>query len=208
MNTSNVQLLLRRLLLLVLVSLLGACASPRSFVDPSFPKVGYDEIPKPSQARKLSLSVQFQRNGERFENPEQLLRDSTERVLRATGLVAPVTQGAEGSIHVVVNNIADIGGAVGKGIGTGLTFGLAGSTVTDAYEMQISIVAGGKTFTRTAVKHALHTAVGRTSIPEGVETMPPNAAFERVLEQMLLRVLKEYRSSAEYSARGSVRWIG
>lgn len=195
MLASNCYFFFRRLSLLVFVYMLAACTSTRSFVDPTFPKMSYDDIQKSQSVKKLKLTVEFQRNGERFEKAEPLLKDSTERVLRASGLVLPDAQGTDGTIHVVVNNLADIGGAVGKGIGTGLTFGLAGSTVTDAYEMQLNITAGGKTFTRSDVKHALHTAIGRTQTPDGLETMPSNVAFERVLEQMLLRVLKEYQSS-------------
>lgn len=81
--------------------------------------------------------------------------------------------------------------------GTGLTFGLIGSTVTDAYEMSVSITANGKTVNRTAVKHALHTAIGNTSVPAGLEIVPPGVAFERVLEQMLLRVLQDVQNSGE-----------
>ena len=113
----------------------------------------------------------------------------------------PVTGGLQrnGAIRVVVNNIADRGAAAAKGFGTGLTFGLVGTTVTDAYEMAVAITANGKTVERVAVKHALHTAIGNTAIPEGLETMPPNAAFERVLEQMVLRVLQDIQSKGELS---------
>ncbi|MNT83253.1 hypothetical protein D3C72_2230930 [compost metagenome] len=73
--------------------------------------------------------------------------------------------------------------------------------------MQVTINVGGKAFTRTAVKHALHSAIGRAEIPEGIETMPVQAAFERVFEQMLLRVLKEYQSSPEFSSLDAKQWI-
>ncbi|MDR2637701.1 MAG: hypothetical protein LBB55_05120, partial [Zoogloeaceae bacterium] len=97
------------------------------------------------------------------------------------------------------NNIVDTDTAVAKGFGTGLTFGLVGTLVTDAYEMSVSITANGKAVERVAVKHALHSAIGNTAIPEGIETMPPNEAFERVLEQMILRVLHDIQSKGELS---------
>jgi hypothetical protein len=100
----------------------------------------------------------------------------------------------------VVNNLADVGAAGAKGFGTGLTFGLVGTTVTDAYEMSVTITVGTKTFTRTAVKHAIHTAIGNTSTPQGLEIVPLNVAFQRVLEQMILRVLKEYQLGADGAA--------
>jgi hypothetical protein len=74
---------------------------------------------------------------------------------------------------------------------------LAGSTVTDAYEMSISITANGKTVSRSAIKHSLYTIIGRGNVPEGSESIPPNLAFERVLEQMILRALHEMQSTGE-----------
>jgi hypothetical protein len=171
--------------------------SPKSFVDPSYPKVSYDQIGKKQSSLRLNLTVEFQRNGEHFAKVDSTLRDNTERVLRASGVIVPTSDGGEGQVKVVVNNIADRGAAAAKGFGTGLTFGLVGTTVTDAYEMTISITANGKTVERTAVKHALHTAIGNSAIPDGLETMPPNAAFERVLEQMILRVLQDMQRTGE-----------
>lgn len=193
--------------LLAISVALTACMSTKSFLDPSFPKISYEELNKPLQPKKLRVTAEFQRNGEHLEKVDKAISDSAERVLRASGLAIPGGDSADGTIHVVLNNIADMGGAARKGFGTGLTFGLAGSVVTDAYEMQVTINVGGKAFTRTAVKHALHSAIGRTEIPEGIETMPVQAAFERVFEQMLLRVLKEYQSSPEFSSLDAKQWI-
>jgi hypothetical protein len=187
------------LLLAILAFGISGCMSQKSFVDPTYPKVSYDQITKRQSPLRLNLSVEFRRNGEHFPTVDSTLRDNTERVLRASGVIVPVSDIAEGQIKVVVNNIADMGGAVAKGFGTGLTFGLVGATVMDAYEMSLAITANGKTVERVAVKHALHTAIGNAAVPEGLETMPVNAAFERVLEQMLLRVLQDIQSKGELS---------
>lgn len=207
MNASIMRYFKTTFLVMMAVAL-TACMSTKSFLDPSFPKISYEELQKPLQPKKLKVTAEFQRNGKHLEKVDQSISDSTERILRASGLAIPGSDGADGTIHVVLNNIADMGGAVGKGLGTGLTFGLAGSLVTDAYEMQVTIKVGGKTFTRTAVKHALHSAIGRAATPEGIETMPLQTAFERLFEQMLLRVLKEYRSSPEFSSLDVNRSIG
>ncbi len=184
--------------LLVLFSLgLTGCVSPKSFVDPTYPKVSYDDVKKRPAPWRLKLSAEFQRNGEHFPKADSTLRDTSERVLRASGVIIPVSNDGEGEIKIVMNNIADMGAAVAKGFGTGLTFGLVGTTVTDAYEMTISITTNGKTIERTAIKHALHSAIGNTPTPEGLETMPPNVAFERVLEQMILRALRDMQDTGE-----------
>lgn len=113
---------------LVMMSVaLTACMSTKSFLDPSFPKISYEELKKPLQPKKFKVTAEFQRNGEHLEKVDQTISDSTERILRASGFAVPGGDSEDGAIHVVLNNIADIGGAVGKGLGTGLTFGLAGS---------------------------------------------------------------------------------
>jgi hypothetical protein len=185
---------MKLVMILTSVLLLTGCVSPKSFVDTTYPKLTYEQIEKKAAPLKLAVTAQFQRNGNPLPAAETALKDNVERVLRASGVVVPTSGGAEGRIHVVVNNIADVAAAAGKGFGTGLTFGLVGSTVTDAYEMAVTITIGEITFQRTSVKHAIHTAIGNTTIPVGIETVTPQVAFERVLEQMLLRVLKDYQS--------------
>lgn len=176
---------------------LTGCISSKSFVDPSVQKLSYDDLTKKAEPLKLKLSVEFQRNGVPYPRADSTLKDSTERVLRGTGVITPAESQTVGEIKVTVNNIADTGSAAAKGFGTGLTFGLAGSTVMDAYEMTISITANGKTINRTAIKHALFTAIGNTSLPPGIETVPPNVAFGRVLEQMILRALQDMQAAGE-----------
>jgi hypothetical protein len=185
--------------IIISCSVLLGCAAPKSFIDPSIPKVSYDDIRKSSDPLKLKLIVEFQRNGEHYPKADSTLKDETERILRGTGLIIPTDVGSIGDIKVTVNNISDLGAASAKGFGVGLTFGLAGTTVMDAYELSISINANGKTVTRTAIKHALYTAIGNATLPEGVETVPTNVAFGRVLEQMLLRALQEMQKAGELS---------
>ena len=176
---------------------LTGCISSKSFVDPSFPKVAYEDVKKRSDPLKLKLLVEFQRNGQPFPGADTTLRDNAERVLRGSGVVTPVASQEEGEMKLTVNNIADVGAAGAKGFGTGLTFGLVGTTVTDAYEMSLTITVKGKTVSRTAIKHAIHTGIGNTTIPNGLEVIPLNVAFGRVVEQMLLRSLKEIQQSGE-----------
>jgi len=187
---------------------LTGCISSKSFVDPSFPKVAYEEVKKRTEPLKLKLAVEFQRNGQPFPRADTTLRDNAERVLRGSGVVTPVAAQEEGEMKLIVNNIADLGAAGAKGFGTGLTFGLVGTTVTDAYEMSLTITVKGKTVTRTAIKHAIHTGIGNTTIPEGQEVVPLDVAFGRVVEQMLLRSLKDIQQSGELAwLRGQVQYF-
>lgn len=118
-------------------------------------------------------------------------------MLRGTGLIVLSDEKAVDEIKVVVNNTGDTGSAAAKGIGTGLTFGLVGSTVMDAYEMTVTITSNGKAASRTAIKHALYSALGNTTLPPGIEAVPPNVAFFLVVEQMLLRALQDMQKAGE-----------
>lgn len=181
-------------------STLTGCISPRSFVDPSVPKVAYEDLRKRSEPLRLKVAVEFQRNGTHLPRADAALRDHAERTLRATGLVQPVEAQEVGDISITVNNLGDVGQAAAKGFGTGLTFGLVGSTVMDAYEMTVVMTVNGRQIRRSAVKHALYTAIGNTTLPEGVETVPPGVAFGKVVEQLLLRTLRDMQRSGELSA--------
>ena len=188
---------IRSTIIILLCSLSGCVSASRAVVDPSFPKVSYNDLRKLDQPLQLKLSTEFQRNGQPFPQADSTLRDTAERVLRATGLIQPATEGKDGEIRIVVNNIADMGNARAKGIGTGLTFGALGTTVTDAYSMNVKIIkAGGETFQKDGIKHSLHTAIGNTSLPAGLEVLPPGTAFGRVVEQMLIKALKDLQETS------------
>jgi len=178
---------------------LAGCVSPKSFLDPAVPRVSYQDLGKRAAPLKLTLSVEFQRNGAPYPRAEAVLKEGAQRVLRATGLILPSDAGTDGSIRIVLNNSGDLEDAQSKGMKTGLTLGLAGSTVKDAYEMTMSITVDGKTATRTAVQHALYTSIGNETLPAGIESAPPNVAFDRVLEQMLLRALQDMQKAGELS---------
>jgi hypothetical protein len=191
-------------LIFVVNIIISGCISPRSYLDPSTPKVSYEDVKRRNEPLKLKLSTEFQRNGEHYEKADLTLKDNSERILRGTGVIIPSAEAIDGEIIIVCNNIADLGTAAGKGFGTGLTFGAVGSTVTDAYEMSLTIkLNDGKVYNRKEIKHALHTAIGNTSVPDGVETVPLNVGFSKVLEQMLLRVLKEMQEGGEISYSAS-----
>jgi len=183
--------------ILLVAAALSGCISPKSVIDPTYPKVAYEDLKRNAEPPRLKLSVEFQRNGSPHPKADPFLRDNAERVLRASGIVTPTSEPGDGEIHIVMNNIADMGSAAAKGFGTGLTFGLVGSTVTDAYEMSVTITIGNRSISRTSIKHAIHTAVGNASLPEGLETLPPSIAASRVLEQMLLRALQDMQKAGE-----------
>lgn len=202
---------------LALISLLfGGCVSVKSYVDPTTSHAGYQDITRRSTPYEWQIATEFQRNGEHLPKVDKELQANVERVVRASGMAIPASTGNT-QLKIVVNNIADTGAAAAKGFGTGLTLGLAGSTVADNYEMTATLTVDGKIVRSDTYKHALHTAVGNTTPPAGVEVTSPAAAFNKVIEQLVLDFLKEVQQSgalteltvrerlATYSLRSATR---
>lgn len=179
---------------------LTGCISPKSYLDPSQPKISYTDLTRPAKPIPLRLTTEFQRNGEPNPKANPTLLDGSSRILRASGLIDPDGVNSVGSINIIVNNVADIASAATKGFGTGLTFGLVGSTVSDNYELTMTISMNDKSITKSGIKNGIATAIGNTSTPAGVETFTPSLAFQKVLEQMILQALKEIQADNSLSS--------
>ena len=98
-----------------------------------------------------------------------------------------------GLLSVTINNVALTDDAYRKGFMTGLTFGLAGSTVTDGYLCTVSYVAPGTTtpVVKTS-KHAIHTALGSAGAPpNGIKANGIEDAVRTMVRQILAKALSE-----------------
>lgn len=181
--------------LFMCVSVTG-CLSTKSYVDPEFRKAAYSDIGKVATKYKGNIDVEFQRNGKHLSKVDKELRTHVEKVFRATGVVELTTEPVELKIKVIANNIADLDEARRKGFATGLTFGAAGTTVTDYYDFTIECQNGGtnKSFT---YKHAIHTTVGNSPAPIPVEPLPLGEAFGKVVEDIILNFVREMQQSGE-----------
>jgi hypothetical protein len=172
------------------------CLSSKSYIDPQFKKAAYSDIGKVATKYKGNIDVEFQRNGEHLSNVDKELRTHVEKVFRATGVVEPVTEPVGLKIKVIANNIGDLGEARRKGFATGLTFGAAGSTVTDYYDFTIEY-QNGSTSKSFSYKHAIHTTVGNRSAPIPVEPVPLAEAFGKVVEDIILNFVRDMQQSGE-----------
>jgi hypothetical protein len=183
--------------LLAVLSIAAAasgCISTKSYVDPTFAHARYEDLKHPTVALALKVDVEFRRNGVHFPRGDAETRGTAERTLRGTGLITPTPSGSDGDIKVMVNNVGDVGAAVGKGVGTGLTLGLVGSTVRDGYEMTVTLTTNGKAVEKTGYTHQLISTVGNASGPPGLTPTTPSAAYGTIVEQMLLNAIQDFQS--------------
>lgn len=97
----------------------------------------------------------------------------------------------------MIDNVAITDNAAAKGFGTGLTFGLVGSMVTDGYVCTMTYTRDGKA-TETTVKHAMHSTIGNKAGPEGLTPMTPADAVNVIMDQLIWNGLKELSSKGAF----------
>ncbi len=186
--------LIHCVLLICLSIVMTGCISAKSYVDPKYGTVSYADAKKPAKPHDVKIDVEFQRNGEHMPRVDKQLRADVEKVFINSGVVAPSATATDISIKVTCNNIADIKGAFAKGFGTGLTFGAAGSAVTDFYQITIGLKQGD-TVVEKQYDHAIHTTIGNKAAPvQGVTPVKPIEAFGGVIEDVILKFITEMQS--------------
>jgi hypothetical protein len=114
----------------------------------------------------------------------------------------PVASGRR--IVITLDNvpITSSSDAMAKGFGTGLTFGLIGTMITDGYvcEAVYSAPTGDPvTFT---YRHAIHTTIGNASGPPGLAGHKPVDAGKIVAAQVTWSVLRDLSSSGRLGPNG------
>lgn len=197
-NHHRVQTAAPRCLGLVLVLALVGCVSPHPYVDPAMRTAEYDALVRPAAPRPVALDVTFQANGKHKRAVDPQARAAVEKALVRSGVYAPGvgSDAAAERLSIVINNVGDVAGAAASGFGTGLTLGAVGTMVTDGYVMTVQHSRDGGAATTREYRHAIVTTIGNHAPPPGMAPMKDlNTAFDRVVEDMTLRMLADLQSS-------------
>ncbi len=144
----------------------SGCAS--TYVDTATKEVPVALMKKPAQLKPTQVIFEFQTKGAPNATATNQLKDSVLAHVAETGLFAPAAASGSAMLNVTINNIALTDDVAAKGFVTGLTFGLAGSAVTDGYICTVSYLPAGQgaPIVKTA-RHAIHTTIGSASPPAG-----------------------------------------
>jgi len=196
--------LIRAALAVAGLCLLSGCLSTKSYLDPKLHDLSWSHVQAPARVHVVTLTTEFYRNGERFSRADKLAQGAIERALLKSGVVAlPTTEAGADTLLVKVDNLADMGDAMKKGFGTGLTFGAVGSTVTDGYEITIQYTHAGATLQKV-YQHAIHTTVGNAKPVTSATPVRPVQAFDQVIEDAVLRFLPDAQSQGMLVSRSRV----
>lgn len=176
--------------------LLSGCLATKMYVDPVLPMVSKADLPSTSNPHPAQILFEFQTKGVANATATSELRPRIVTVASESGLFSAVSEtppstGVDGGVlKIIINNVPLDENAAAKGFGTGLTFGLAGSMVTDGYVCTATYEFDGK-ITEATVKHAIYTTIGNHSAPEGLKPMQPADAVHQVVDQMAWNALKQ-----------------
>lgn len=169
-------------------ALLTGCASV--YVDTATKEVPVSQMKKAADPKPVQLVFEFQTKGAPNPRATTLLKDAVTKEVTDTGLFSKVATDPTpniGMLNVTLNNVPLTENAAGKGFVTGLTFGLAGSAVTDGYICTVSYLPAGQTTPIVKVaRHAIHTTVGNANPPAGVQK---SASMLEAVNQMTRDVL-------------------
>ncbi|WER48752.1 hypothetical protein CupriaWKF_28755 [Cupriavidus sp. WKF15] len=194
----------RRISLALAISgaaLLSGCAT--SYVDTATKEIPAASMKKPEQPRPVQLAFEFQSKGAPNARATNFLKEDVTKQVAESGLFSKVTtEPTPGAslLSVTLNNIPLTDDAASKGFVTGLTFGLAGSAVSDGYVCTVSYLPAGQSaaIVKTA-RHAIHTTVGNANPPPGaVKSESIAAAVHQMTRDVLSNALKELSDDASF----------
>lgn len=166
--------------------LLSGCLSMRSFVDPTLGEVPSAQRVAVAEPRPVQLIFEFRTQGAANARATSMLREQVTENVRASGLfsevsTSPVPGGA--LLAITIDNIPQEGAAQ-AGFTTGLTLGLAGTTVTDYYVATARYSAGAGGELRAEKRHALHSQIGAAEAPANmVQAESVEAGIRTVIRQ-------------------------
>lgn len=173
--------------------LLSGCASV--YVDTATKAVPVAEMKKVAQPKPVRLVFEFQSKGAPNARATDFLKETVTEQVKTSGLFSAIdsTSPDDAILNVTLNNVPLTEDAASKGFVTGLTFGLAGSAVTDGYICTVTYLPPGKTqpVTKTA-RHAIHTVLGNASAPAGaVKSEGLDVAVRTMAREVLSNALRD-----------------
>jgi hypothetical protein len=178
----------------ILAATLTGCASV--YVDGSTPEVPRSQFTPPAHLEPVQVLFEFQTKGVANLKATELLKARAITQVQDSGLFKLASEqpapGA-GMLSISLNNVPMTDDAFTKGFVTGLTFGLAGSKVSDGYICTAKYSpANGDTPVVKSARHAIHTTMGTASAPgNATKADNPAEAAYTMLRQVLSQVLND-----------------
>ena len=166
------------------------CAS--HYVDGTTRDVDVASYTKPPAPAPVQLLFSFETKGVANARATEHLKAQVAEQVRTSGLFSQVSEQPAPNaalLGITLNNVPLQDDAFSKGFTTGLTFGLAGSQVSDGYICTVKYMAPGKEPMVKVVRHAIHTTMGATKTPG-------NATKAKDIEEAVNIMVRQILSNA------------
>jgi hypothetical protein len=157
-------------------TMFAGCAS--FYVDNGLRAADTEQVTKPVSAKPVQLFFGFQTKGSPNAQATQQLKGQVTELVKQSGLFSEIKETAgpdTGALQITINNIPLSDDAMSKGFMTGLTLGLAGSTVGDGYACDLQYKRSDSSpKIETKANHAIYTSLGASSGPDAAATKVAN----------------------------------
>lgn len=179
--------------LLALAALTG-CAN--FYVDGATKDVDAAQLKRTDPHRPVQVLFEFQTKGVANARATEHLKGQLLEHVKSSGVFSTVSEGpvAGGAmLAITLNNVPLSDDAFSKGFVTGLTFGLAGSQVSDGYVCTATYtLPGGSAPIMKQARHVIHTTMGATSAPgNATKADSIDAAVTTMTRQVVLNALRD-----------------
>jgi uncharacterized protein YifE (UPF0438 family) len=191
----------RLLAMLAFAASFTGCAS--HYLDRNTKEIPVAQYKKPAQPKPVQLVFEFQTKGTLNTRATDYLKAQVLEQVQATQLFAPVEDKAVAGgalLSITLNNVPLDDSAFSKGFVTGLTFGLAGSTVSDGYVCTVKYLGEGQSEPITKMaRHAIHTTMGASAAPEnGVKVDNIEIGIRTMTRQVISNALNDLSNDASF----------
>lgn len=176
---------------LLALTLLAAPAMPAAaaayYVDNTLGELAAEAKAKVANPKPVQLLFQFTTSGKANARAVKYLKPQIFELIKGTGLFSEVSETpvAGGAVLMLtIDNIPEKDAAK-KGVGVGLTFGLAGTVVIDDYTFTAEYAVGTDSATiKAVVPHRLYSRIGNKSAP-------PNATEYKKIDLALAALVRQ-----------------
>lgn len=186
---------------IAILTVLTGCAN--FYVDGATKEVQSAQFRKTEPPHPVQVIFEFQTKGAANARATEHLKADALAQVKQSGVFsdvsdAPVDGGA--LLSITLNNVPLSDDAFSKGFVTGLTFGLAGSQVSDGYVCVASYTPpGSKERIVKQARHAIHTTMGATSAPgNAVKANGIEDAVKTMQRQVVSNVLNDVTHDANF----------
>ena len=182
-------------------TIVSGCASV--YVDTATKPVPVAELKKVAQPKPVRMVFEFQSKGAPNARATEFLKEPVIEQVKKSGLFAAIdsTSPDDAMLNVTLNNVPLTEDAAAQGFVTGLTFGLAGSAVTDGYICTVTYLPAGQTKpVVTTSRHAIHTVLGNANPPAGARKSDSIAdAVRTMAQEVLSNALRDLSYDASFN---------